>query len=83
VSYKPRPVDLAWAKNALSIIKDGGTLAYPETQMIYRVDHSNKQLVLQNPEQLMVFASFVIHQQSIAVFKALDYEVKETTGPWS
>jgi hypothetical protein len=75
--YKPREVDLAWAKNVLAVLEDGGTLAYPATKMIYRVDHYNKQLILLNPEQLTDFDSFVIHQQSIAVFKALDYEVKE------
>jgi len=77
MAYKPTEVDLAWARNVLAIVKDGGALAYPSTKVIYNLDHKNKKLTLQNPEQLEEFPSFVIHQQTIEVFKVLGYSVGE------
>jgi hypothetical protein len=77
--YQPTEVDLNWAKNVLRCLTDGGIIAYPATQVIYKVDKVAKTLTLQNPEQLTAsFASYVIHQQTIDVFAELGYRVAET-----
>lgn len=72
-SYTPTPTDLQWAKQTMSMIAEGGVLAYPATKVIYTVSHKNKTLTLQNPEQLFSFPSFVIHYQTIDVFKEIGY----------
>jgi hypothetical protein len=77
MSYKPTEVDLEWARNMLDLVKDGGLLIYPATMVQYRLDHKNKKMTLENPEQLDEFPSFVIHQQTIEVFKVLGYAVGE------
>jgi hypothetical protein len=78
VPYQPRPIDVAWARGVIAMIADGGVLAYPATQMIYRFDHRNKRMILQNPEQLAAeYHSYEIHQQTIEVFKVLGYSVEE------
>jgi hypothetical protein len=74
--YVPRPTDIYWAKSMMAMIKDNGILAYPATKVIYTVDHRNKTLTLRNPEQLLEFPSFVIHQQTQAVFQEIGYTVE-------
>lgn len=79
-NYQPTDVDIEWAGNMLDMIADGGTLAYPATKMIYLVDKTNKKLILQNVEQLAVFSSFVIHEQTKVVFAEHGYKVEERRG---
>jgi hypothetical protein len=38
--YKPQPVDIAWARQVLATVADGGTVVYPRTNMHYMVSHS-------------------------------------------
>ena len=70
--YKPNSVDIQWAKNMLSVVKNGGKWVAPATNLVYVVDHTNKQLILENPGQLAAsFESFVLHMQTIQVFNAI------------
>jgi hypothetical protein len=72
-SYTPTPTDIAWAEGVMNQIAEGGVFAFPSTKVIYAVSHKNKTLTLQNPEQLQSFPSFVIHYQTIDVFKEIGY----------
>jgi hypothetical protein len=73
--YTPTAVDLQWARQMITLLAEGATLVYPATQMIYCVSHKNKTLILQNPNQLLIFPSFVIHYQTIDVFMQIGYTV--------
>jgi hypothetical protein len=76
--YQPTLLDMQWAKSMLKYIKDGGTLGFPATALIYRVDHQNKRLVLTNPEMLAEnFHSYSVQMRTIETFKAIGYEVIE------
>ncbi|MBO0887462.1 hypothetical protein J2P12_00015 [Candidatus Bathyarchaeota archaeon] len=79
--YQPTQTDIDWARSMMTMLSDGGTLAYPATRLIYRIDHKKKTLTLANPDQLFHFPSFVIHYQTIDVFHQIGYTVlppKET-----
>lgn len=73
--YKPTEIDLTWAREVLEQLTDRGVLAYPATGLIYRLDKQAKTLVLVNPEILIFFSSFVTHEMTKEVFKAIGYEV--------
>lgn len=75
--YTPRDVDIAWARRMMRLIRDGGILSYPSTGLVYRVDHAAKTLTLLNPDMLMHFESFVVHEQTKTVFDLIGYEVGE------
>lgn len=77
INYIPTDVDIQWAGNTVAVIKDGGVLAYPATKMVYKVDHTNKKLILQNVSQLDNYDSAVIHAQSKIVFAEVGYTVTE------
>lgn len=74
--YHPTAIDLAWAKAMIGMVKEGGLLIYPSTGLVYKLFHKKKEMVLRNPEMLLIFESFVIHFQTIDVFKALGWKVK-------
>jgi len=79
--YVPTDIDMAWAKHVVRIINDGGTLIYPATGLIYTLHHERKLMVLQNPEiTIEQFDSFVTHQQTVAVFACIGWNVVELTG---
>ena len=73
--YKPTVADLQWARNLVAVCRDGAIIKYPKTSMIYRVDHKDRTLTLQNVDQLLSFPSFVIHYQTIDVFREIGYTV--------
>lgn len=74
-SYTPTALDLAWARQMVHMLGEGGILAYPSTRVIYSVSHEHKTITLQNPDALLDFNSFVIHYQTIDVFDAIGYRV--------
>ena len=76
MKYQPNSIDLAWAQRMIALIKDGGILAYPSTRVIYKLDRSNRRLVLQNPEQLRERDSKEIHEQTKDVFSVLGWKVE-------
>ena len=44
--YKPSIFDLQWTKSMLDQMNDGATWAMPMNGMVWRFDHSNKELIL-------------------------------------
>lgn len=74
-TYKARAIDLAWARNVVNMLSDGGVIGYPSTELIYRINKKAKELVLTNPEKLFHLPSFITHYQTIDVFKQIGYTV--------
>lgn len=74
--YKATETDTAWARRTLSLITEGGILAFPSTGLIYRVSHKDKTLRLINSEILLIlFESYVVHRQTVAVMHNIGYTV--------
>jgi hypothetical protein len=73
--FVPRPMDIAWANQMIELIKEGGTLIYPATDMIYEFHHSEKTLVLKNPSQLVYIDSLLIHLRTVATFEKVGWTV--------
>jgi len=77
--YTPTDVDIKWAQKMVDSTPDGGTLRFRSAQLVYRVDHARRTLTLQNPDRLsQYFDSFVTHNQTVVVFKAIGYTVEES-----
>jgi hypothetical protein len=75
--YTPTTEDVEWARAAISMLKEDGILAYPQTKLHYRLDRAHKTLTLMNPDQLFDRDSFVTHVQTVAVFSKIGYIVNE------
>jgi hypothetical protein len=75
--YTPTQTDIEWAKAAISMLKEDGLLAFPQTELTYRLDRAHKVLTLMNPEQLFDRESFKTHVQAVAVFAKIGYIVNE------
>ena len=75
--YEPTDGDIRWARRNLDMISEGGVLVFPATGLIYKIDHHQKAVILQNPERLSDFKSFTMHLQTIATFKIVGYRVTE------
>jgi hypothetical protein len=75
--YTPTTEDVEWARAAISMLKEDGVLAYPQTKLHYRLDRAHKTLTLMNPDQLFDRDSFVTHVQTVAVFSKIGYIVNE------
>lgn len=73
--YDPTEADITWAKRTMQLMNQGGVLAMPDSGLIYRVDHHQKKMMLQNPDQLLIFESYVTHVQTVLVFAQIGYEV--------
>lgn len=79
-NYKPRPIDIDWAKTMIAQIKDGGILAYPATALIYRLHKDTKSLELLNTEILTEAGlendhSTETHRRTVLVFKEIGWKV--------
>lgn len=75
--YQPTNEDIAWARNVTNLVKHGGVVTYPATNLFYKLDHHQRVMTLENPEQLERFDSFVVHIQTVAVFELIGYTVNE------
>lgn len=73
--YEPDEMDIEWAKTVLNLIADGGILAYPSTQLIYRVDHLHQTVTLLNRQRLEDEDSAILHRRSIRVFERIGWTV--------
>lgn len=78
-NYIPRPEDIIWAMRIISLIRDGGTLAFPTTRLMYLVDHKARTLTLQNPwvlyDETDHFYNATVHRRAIATFLEIEYQV--------
>jgi hypothetical protein len=52
LDYIPSDSDIAWTRNLIRIIKDGGTWAWPDAMLIYTFDKPAKTVKLMNAEAL-------------------------------
>lgn len=50
--YVPTQEDIHWLTTMLSILNDGGVLAYPATLIFYKVNQVKKTLTLMTPEKV-------------------------------
>lgn len=77
--YVPRPDDILWAIQMLTLVAHEGILSFPTTKLIYRVNHKEKILTLLNPEILgdedEGEYSTVVHRRTIATFREVGYFV--------
>lgn len=69
--YKPTAQDISWLAGMLVLIKQDGVLAYPRSQLAYRVDHEHGTLTLITPER----AGEPDHAATIEVAKAIGWRV--------
>jgi hypothetical protein len=79
-SYKPTEIDIEWLKTVTGMIKNGGMLAYPSTQLVYRVWHQKHELELVNPSILLSRDSHETHLRTINVLKVMGWKMKEREG---
>lgn len=78
MKYIPQPIDMEWAKIMIATLKDGGEVLFPSTQLHYRIDKSQRVLILLNPDMLAEnFDSNWVHNLTREVFKTVGYEVIE------
>lgn len=81
MEYTPNAVDLKWCRHIVNFIRDGGTLAFPSTRLIYTMDHQNKTITLTNPEELADPESKETHERTRIVFReGAGYKVEEVGG---
>lgn len=73
--YTPGPDDLVWGIRMLTLINDGGVLAFPATKLLYLVSHTDKTLTLLDPEILEDEFSAIVHRRTINTFHELGYMV--------
>jgi hypothetical protein len=76
--YKPNPEDIAWANKMLRLVKNGGVLGYPDTKLIYRIDHDAKTLTLLDSSVLYDEDgehATTVHRRTITVFREVGYQV--------
>ena len=74
-NYIPNEVDKLWARKMVDAIRNGGILAYPATELIYRLDQTAQILTLTNPEQLEFQIPNEIHERTKVVFREIGWEV--------
>ena len=50
--YEPTATDMAWQRGLLNTLKDGGTWGWPNAELCYRIDKTNKvaTMTLGDPE---------------------------------
>lgn len=74
--YNPDLEDIAWARNIINIIAEGGTLVFPSVLLIYEVSHEKRTLVLQNTERLKESKiAWATHFAAISTFALHGYTV--------
>jgi len=73
MTYQPTNIDIAWARDMLANVVDGGVMVFPAAGAIYEVSHTHKTLTLKNEELLSVNPE--IHLRTTAVFSKVGYEV--------
>ncbi len=79
MEWKPSGYDILWAMSVVNTFRDGGTLVFPSTLLIYAVDKKNHRLTLLNPLVLEEDEnSLETHRKTKIVFKHIGYEVVST-----
>lgn len=74
MGYTPTESDITWAQDLLKLLKDGAIWTAPRFGT-YRVDHTNKKLVL-----IESWGPETFYALDVAVFRDVGYEVtKEQT----
>ncbi len=73
--YEPRPVDLAWARTQIMLLRHGGRLA--TSTGTYRVDKNGKKVTLVSPASPWDNPmTFLMHHRSHYVFAAIGWTVE-------
>lgn len=75
IKWLPTPFDVMWADSVLSMVKDGGIVAFPSTGLQYRVSHEHKLLTLLDPALLKNPELNVLHEKTKIVFSHCYYDV--------
>lgn len=73
--YEPNQFDIAWMKNMIAMICDGGTLAYPDAALVFAVNKKTKSLVLLNPEVLIFDDSLETYKRTKKVCATFHWNV--------
>lgn len=73
--YIPTQEEVDWTLGMLLEVEDGGLLVMPRIGLVYKVDHENKTLTLQNKMLLAVPDALVLHLQTKEVLNVLHYEI--------
>lgn len=75
MTYEPTNEDLHWAATMMAVLNNGALLVYPNCGLVYRVEHTNKVLTLENPILLLNKKILKIHKKTIATFQHIGYSV--------
>lgn len=73
MSYEPTFIDVMWAADMIGLIRDGGLLVFPSTQLMYQLRHPEKKLELLNVDKLEEFSD--LHERTRSVFRVLGWSV--------
>jgi hypothetical protein len=68
--WEPSDSDLAWCRDLLSIIKDGGVWGCDAG--IYRMDHADKKMT-----RVAKGSNEKMHEMNVVAFGKIGYEVKD------
>jgi len=69
---------IAWAKQLIAVTPEGGVIDLGFT-LKYRVCHTQKMLILKNPEELCDDGLRVLHHELVAKFNKIGWQVSEGT----
>ena len=75
--YQPNLIDIAWARNLVESLSQGGRWASPQTGEVWRIDREKKELVLVNrlkPEEPELWEKYR------AVFGKVGYQIRSELG---
>jgi hypothetical protein len=75
LQFKPRDIDIMWARQMVATLKEGGTMMYPATELVYQIHHSTRTIVLMNPDQLIYVQSLIVHLRTVATFEVINWKV--------
>lgn len=73
--YTPKAEDMDWLRVMISLLTDGGTLAFPDARLIFVVDKTKQQMRLMNPEILINDGSKETYDRTVSVGVEIGYTV--------
>lgn len=79
MTYDPTEVDLLWMANIISMTKEGATIIFPSSGLVYKVSHLKRTLTLQNTSKLADPECKKLHEMTTVVAGFFMYETKEAT----
>lgn len=73
--WKPNKKEIEWARLMIRNVRNGGTMAMPSVHLAYKLNHSNKEIILTTPQVLRDPKAMVTHCRTLVTFEVLGYKV--------